>query len=182
MKKNKNLRTICLSLVAMAMIITLSVAGTLAYFTAHTSAKGGVTLNLKFAQAEIEEEVNAEAGYKKIAVKNTGNVDCYVRVKAFAASECNLTYAGSSDGRMAVDTAKWNYNSEEGYYEYKESLKPGAATDAIFVCFTAPTDALSYNVIVIQEAVPVLHDNAGEELPANWRTKVGEPITFVGEE
>ena len=168
MKNNKNLRTICLSLVAMALIVTLNVSNTLAYFTAHTSAKGSVTLNLKFAETMIVERAS-EAGCKKVAIQNTGTVDCYVRVKAFAVRDCYLTYAESNDWEL-----------KDGYFEYKHILKSGTSTSEISVLFETPSEGVGYNVIVVQESTPVLHDEDGTVKPADWNSE--NNTGFVGTE
>lgn len=167
MKNNKNLRTICLSLVAMALIMTLNVSSTLAYFTAHTSAKGGVTLNLKFAETMIVEGTS-KAGCKKVAIQNTGTVDCYVRVKAFAVRDCNLTYDGGT-----------NWEAVDGYYEYKHVLEPGDSTNEISIIrYATPTERAEYNVIVVHESTPVLHNEDGTVKPVEWNSE--NNTGFVG--
>ncbi len=169
MKNNKKLRTICLSLMAMALILTLNISSTLAYFTAHTSAKGGVTLNLKFSQTEIVESEDSTVGCKKIAIKNTGIVDCYVRVKAFAVSDCNLTYAESTDWEL-----------KDGYYEYKHIVEPNASTNEMSVLYNIPSEDVDYNVIVIQESTPVLHNEDGTVKSVEWNSESN--TGFVGTE
>ena len=166
MKNNKNLRTICLSLVAMALIVTLNVGSTLAYFTAHTSAKGSVTLNLKFAETMIVERAS-EAGCKKVAIDNKGTVDCYVRVKAFAVSDCDLRYADSNDWEL-----------KDGYFEYKHILKSGTSTGEISVLFNTPSEGVDYNVIVVHESTPVLHNEDGTVKPVEWNSE--NNTGFVG--
>ena len=166
MKNNKNLRTICLSLVAMALIVTLNVSNTLAYFTAHTSAKGSVTLNLKFAETMIVERAS-EAGCKKVEIDNKGTVDCYVRVRAFAVRDCKLRYADSKD---------WEMKGE--YFEYKHILKSGASTGEISVLFNTPSEGVDYNVIVVHESTPVLHNEDGTVKPVEWNSE--NNTGFVG--
>lgn len=169
MKNNKNLKTICLSVVAMALIITLSVGTALAYFTTHTTAKGGVKLDFAFAYSEIIEEVDPAAGWKKVTLENTGTVDCYVRMKAFAGSERGLSYSGSADDRSA---AVENWECKDGYYEYSEILKPGERTKTpVYVHFNVPSDGTTYNVIVVQECTPVLHNEDGSVKSAEWNSE-----------
>lgn len=178
MKNNKNLRTICLSLVAMALIITLNVENALAYFTTYTTAKGGVTLDLEFPSAKIEEEVvvNENSGYKKITLTNTGNVDCYVRMKAFAGRD--LKYSASATDKTAP-VIGWTL--KDGYYEYSNILKPDETTSTpVYVHFEILDGDTNFNVIIIQECTSVLHDNAGNVLPVDWNTETNNPTTFVG--
>lgn len=176
MKKTKNLKTICLSLVAMALIITMSAGTALAYFTSNKEATGEQTLSLGFAYAKIIEEVNPQNGWKKITLRNAGEVDCYVRMKAFAASE--LKYSDSSTKPQTTETTIAGWELEDSYYKYvggsdEGILKPGEETSPIYVHFDIPSGGDSYNVIIIQECTPVLYDSNG--IPyADWDAKEGD--------
>ena len=170
MKKIRNLKTICLSLVAMVLILSMGVGSAIAYFTSNTNSLGSHEMNLEFAYAEIIEKV--EPGLKEIVIENTGNVDCYVRMRAFAGTGCNLTYSGSADSNMATIDG---WIQEGDYYKYVGGenggiLKPDEKTTSIYVHFTAPADASEYNVIIIQECTPVLYNNNGESY-ADWDAK-----------
>ena len=178
MKNNKNLRTICLSLVAMALIITLNVGNALAYFTTYTTAKGGITLDLEFPSAIIEEDVviSGNSGYKKIVLKNNGSVDCYVRMRAFAGRP--LMYSENSSDQETQAILGWTKNGD--YYEYNSVLAPNGETTPIYVHFNITAEDTNFNVIIIQECTSVLHDNAGNVLPVDWNTETNNPTTFVG--
>ena len=84
----------------------------MAYFTTYTEASGGVTLNMGFSETIPKEDFSNWT--KHVSVENTGDYDCYVRVKALAGSKYQdgLQYS-DSDG-------KWT-PGEDGYYYYSEN-------------------------------------------------------------
>ena len=80
---------------ALALTGTLAVGSAMAYFTTYTTAGGGVTMNMGFTETIPNETVDKDG--KHVTITNTGDYDCFVRVKAFAPME--LTY-NCSEWRM----------------------------------------------------------------------------------
>lgn len=78
---------------ALALTGTLAVGSAMAYFTTYTTAGGGVTMNMGFTETIPNETVDKDG--KHVTIKNTGDYDCFVRVKAFAPME--LTYTADPD-------------------------------------------------------------------------------------
>lgn len=140
-----------LSLLAMALILTLSAGSALAYFTTYASAKGGYTLTLGDS-TEIREDF--DDWVKHVQVENTGELPCYVRVKLFAGSEYTL--------EITPQDADWVYSGDDGYWYYKNPVAPGGLTSvidaAIHVSETLKED---FDVAVVQECVPVSYNADG---------------------
>lgn len=75
----------------------------MAYFTTYSTAGGGVKMNMGFTETVPKEEVDKDG--KHITIENTGDYNCFVRVKAFAPVEVGLTYNAPYGGWTAGDEA-----------------------------------------------------------------------------
>ena len=80
MKRFRSNKIVWLTAAAVILAGTMSIQGVLAYFTANASAQGGHTISLG-SSTEITEEFTDWT--KHIVITNTGDNDCYVRVKVF---------------------------------------------------------------------------------------------------
>lgn len=166
MKKNKSNKTIGLALMALVLTLSVSVGGVMAYFTTYTEAKGEVTMELGYTNTEIEE--NVVNGQKEIKLVNTGDYDCYVRLKALTgdAYKESLVYS-EADG-----AGKWTPGAD-GYYYFSDIVAAGEATSQINVGFSFPVEEegkeppADFNVIIIQECTPVAYDEEGNPV-AEW--------------
>ena len=171
MKKNRNKKIICLGLAAFAMVSALTVGSVMAYFTAFDTAAGGVKLELGFTQTDPNEKVADET--KELTLTNTGDFDCYVRLKA-------LTGDRYKDDIRYVEPSgegKWT-PGEDGYYYYSDILAPGETTSQLNVNFVLPEEEpADFNVIIIQECTPVLRDESGNPY-ADWNAvaDIGQSI------
>lgn len=155
MKKRQINRTLCLTLTAAVLAGSLSVGTALAYFTTYTSATGSAVLNLGFTSTEIKETVVDWT--KHIVVENTGDYDCYVRVKIFAGDKYK--------DQLAIKDAsgKWT-KGEDDYYYYSDILtttEAGKLTSELLVEIDHAGLEEDFNVVVVQEYSPVLYDEAG---------------------
>ena len=156
MRNKWNRRTIVLAAAALIMTAGAASGRAMAYFTTYVTAEGGKELQLGFTATEPEEKI--VNGAKEITIKNTGENDCYVRVKVFAGSKYTLTL-GESDSR-------WKAGAD-GYYYWTEILPAGESgiTGILKInigCEDAEAD--SFNVIVVQECTPVPYDEEGGQL------------------
>lgn len=156
-------KTICLAAAAMALTGTLAVGSAYAYFTTYSEAKGNVVFQMGETRTEPHEKV--KEGKKIVSIKNTGDYDCYIRIRAYAGNNYNLTYEDGGSG-------KW-YDGKDGYWYYKDILTVGS-TPSETVLVNIPkellediTDEKDLNVIVIQECTPVQYDDDGEPYP-DW--------------
>lgn len=155
-------RTICLAAAAVALTGTLAVGSAYAYFTTYSEAKGNVVFQMGKTRTEPHEEV--KEGKKIVSIENTGDYDCYIRVKAYAGNNYNLSYADGGSG-------KW-YDGGDGYWYYKDILEAGSTSETVLVNIPKEllediTDEKDLNVIVIQECTPVQYDDNGEPY-ADW--------------
>ena len=164
MKRKMNKKTICLAAAAFALAGSLTVGSTLAYFTAFDTAAGEKEVDLGFTVTIPEEKV--ENGKKEIVLKNTGEFDCYVRLKALTGDKYKEGLAYSEpDG-----AGKWTPGVEDFYY-YSDIVPAGGETSQIDVAFTFPEEEpADFNVIIIQECTPVLYDKDGNPY-ADWNVK-----------
>lgn len=137
-----------LILSVLAICIATLAAGTLAYFTSEGKAHNVITTGgVKIAVQEWADE-NKQTPFEnlegimpgmtvtKIAeIKNTGASDAWVRVKV----EKSIKLKGEDTPdtglvELALNTADWT--EKDGYYYYKEALKPGEVTAPIFTAVT----------------------------------------------
>ena len=149
-------------LTAAAVVLAggISLQGAMAYFTTYASAGGGVVLDLGHS-TEIEE--NFENWTKDIKITNTGDVDCYVRVKVLAGSQFQLDINGIG----------WN-SKDDGYWYYSNPVAPDGVTESLFAKITIPEDFMEdFNVAVVQECTPVLYDADGNPY-ADWSLAIDE--------
>lgn len=177
MKKNMSNKTISLALMALILTLGISVGGVMAYFTTYTEAKGEVVMDLGFPNTGIEEHV--VDGKKEIKLLNTGDYDCYVRLKALTgdAYKDSLVYS-EPDG-----AGKWAPGAD-GYYYYSDIVGAEEMTNQINVGFSFPVEEegkeppADFNVIIIQESTQVLYEEDGTPY-ADWNKLADVSQTVV---
>ena len=99
MKKQLKKPFLMMAVTALVLVGTLKVGGAMAYFTTYSTASGSVQMNMGFTQTIPHEEVDSRG--KHVSVENTGDYDCFVRVKAFA--PVALTYLAPDGGWRIQD-------------------------------------------------------------------------------
>lgn len=164
----KKIVSLCL---ALALMVTLCVGGTLAYFTDIDDAKntftvGNVDITLtepnwtSTGSEDAPEVYPGEALAKDPTVTNDGANPCFVRIEV-EGLDC-LGNAGMISYRTDYVTDNLGDNwvkGTDGYFYYNKVLEVGATTDALFDQIVMPTgltngDATTaYNVNVTAEAV-----------------------------
>ena len=161
MMKRLSKKTICLAAAAITLTGTLAVGSACAYFTTYSTAKGSVKFNMGYTETTPHEEVRERN--KIVTIENTGDYDCFVRVKAFAGTDVqnSLTYSGSN----------WS-PGDGGYYYYSEVLPAkGGESTPLTINVSAVLEKVDeehdMNVIVIQECTPVQYDRDGNPYP-DW--------------
>ena len=156
MKKCLSKKAIALTAAALTLTMGLSVGTAMAYFTTYTEAAGGVPLELGFTTTVPSETVDNWT--KHVTIANTGNQDCYVRVKAFAGSAYALQYTGDN----------WTPGAD-GYYYYSEIVPAGGSTGTLDIAIGNVEEGQSFNVVVVQECTLVQYDDNGSPY-ADWNT------------
>ena len=172
------------ALVAAAICLTasLSVGSALAYFTTYVTAQGSVPMDMGFTDTDIKEKVDKDG--KHVTIKNTGQYDCFVRVKVFAPENIPLTYTAGEG---------WSQKSIDGYWYYDFVLTPGEMTSELLVSYELPeapdsegeadTRPDEINIVVVHEYVPVLYDEVGKaDLGLSWSNVASVVSTDTGTE
>ena len=167
--KKKNL---CLAAAALTLAMGVSVGGAMAYFTTYAAASGGASLSLGNTVTVPEEQVVDWT--KHVTIQNTGDVDCFVRVRAFAGEKYQdgLTYAD--------DNGKWS-PGEDGYYYYSDVVPAGGEAEELRIGVNNMDREESFNVIVVQESTPALYDEQGNPY-ADWNRVMDSSETVYTEE
>ena len=174
MKRKRNQKRMVLAAAALVLMAGAATKEAMAYFSAHVTASGGHVLELGSVSTEIQEEVADWT--KTILIANTGDSACYVRVRAFAGSQYGLTYGG----------ADWT-GGNDGYYYYTNILEAQAESAALQIKIDHTEAEGDFNVIVVQECIPVPYSDEGEPLTwdqADWTKSadiVKEEIPYGGE-
>lgn len=167
MKKITKTKTFWLAAAAVVLAGGLQLPEALAYFTTHVEAKGGYEVSVEGGSSTIEEDVKNMT--KSITLTNSGNCDCYVRVKVFAGSQVGIRYSGSS---------KWSQRSD-GYWYYSDIVPAGGKTAVLEAKIEVAKDFQeTFDVIVIQETTPVLYHSDGSPY-ADWERQV-DTTTDIG--
>ena len=167
-------KNLCLAAAALTLTASLGVGSAMAYFTTYTTASGGAPLSLGNTVTVPEEQVSDWT--KHVTVRNTGETDCYVRVRVFAGDryQDSLQYSDES--------GKWT-PGEDGYYYYSDIVPVGGSAEELRVHIDNMDSEESFNVIVVQEGTPVLYDE-NDEPYADWDRVLdsGDTQTQEGEE
>ena len=140
-------------LVFIMLMILISIPITHAFLADEDSVtnKFSVGENISHIEEAFGSYSNFKAGksYKKnVTVKNDGSVDCYVRV-----------FAEIEDPEVAekltvnYNTNKWTAKQADGYYYYKDKIKPGEKTVPLFTKITAKKDTDEFQMICYSETV-----------------------------
>ena len=105
-----------------------------------------------------------------MTISNTGDYDCYVRVRAFAGSAYSLQYFGEN----------WTPGTD-GYYYYNEIVPAGGSTGTLDIMIAGAVDGQSFNVVVVQECTPVQYDE--DDSPyADWNVIADSSEESYGQE
>ncbi|MEE1102143.1 MAG: hypothetical protein U0K86_11805 [Agathobacter sp.] len=153
---NRVIAAIALS--SVVLISTVSITESSAYFTTYATAQGSLPITLG-PTTKVREKFKDWT--KSIQVENTGKVSVFARVKIFAGSQFTITANGTN----------WS-KGDDGYWYYSNPIDVGELTDSIDVYIKVPENVeASFDVVVVQECVPVEYDEFGNAIPstsADW--------------
>lgn len=165
MKKTKR---ILISLIIITFIMIIGVF-TYSYFTHKAVVQNNI--NLGYNKIQLNENyippLSIEKGIsytKEPYVTNTGNVDCYVRIKSVV-----------SDSRVAkyltidYNTTDYTYNADDGYWYYNKVLVAGDRTESLFTTVSIAEDADDivldgFDIYVYAESVQTVEGKSMEEV------------------
>lgn len=114
--------------VALVLLLTLAVGGSLAWLVSNDN----VTNTMEPGQVPIEIKEDIKDNVKEsITIKNTGNIDAYIRVAVVANKvdkDGNVTVGTAPE--LKLNTEKWQL-LPDGYYYYKGVVAPKASTESL---------------------------------------------------
>ena len=139
--------------VALVLLLTLAVGGSLAWLVSNDD----VTNSMVPGQVPIEIEEDIKDNVKKsITIKNTGNIDAYIRVAVVANKvdkDGNITVGTAPELKLGADWQKL----EDGYYYYKGVVAPKASTESL-----GSIDFTDAEVNILAESIQVLGGVTGD--------------------
>ncbi len=145
--KGSELVVICLAIAVMAMpaaaSFLISVEDGINEFTVGSNVS---SIEEKFGSYEAFEK--GESYGKEVAVRNEGNVACYVRVFA-EIEDPDVASVLSVD----LNENQWTDKQEDGFYYYREILEPGEKTEPLFTEIRADEDTAEFRMIIMSETV-----------------------------
>lgn len=162
--------------VALALILTVAIGGTIAWLVTKTDS---ITNTFQPSQVtcEVEEDFNKDTGVKKdIKVQNTGDIDAFIRVKL-------VTYRTNDKGQHIGGTATLpsftlgeNWVEYDDYYYYTKPVAPNAYTEvltdaAITLASYDDADGGHQAIDVMAEAIQSVPEKAVGEA---WGVKITE--------
>ena len=168
--KSKKSYIVLISIIIFTIAITATVY---AYFTHKTSVTNNI--NLGYNKITLNENyippLSIEKGisYKKEPyVTNTGNVDCYVRIKSVVSDsrvEEHLT--------IDYNTTDYTYNADDGYWYYNKVLAVGDRSESLFTTVSIAEDADDivldgFDIYVYAESVQTVEGKSMEETWGNF--------------
>lgn len=168
------------SLVLMAsilLILAISVGGTLAYLATYT---GDVENTFTPATPDTEiTETLTDAVKSDVAVKNTGEVDMYIRARYFVVWRHNGQIVTQPDNVRITITRptdmQW-VEGADGYWYYPDAVAPGGSTSELIyeakVTGLQEGDGYTVDLEILSQAIQSVPDEAVEEAWSNDKVTV----------
>ena len=100
-------KTVWLTVVAVALAGSMTIHSAIAYFTTYATASGSHPISIG-SKTEIVEEFDNWT--KHIQIQNTGENECFVRVKVFCGSQFTVQFSG--------EAGAWEERDGDGYWYY----------------------------------------------------------------
>lgn len=144
--------------IACFLVLGMSFGVTYAYLIAKDKAvnqfaMGENTIEI-FEDYEPPEKIAPNVQFKKSPyVKNTGNLPCFVRMRA----DFSNNKAEKFCEPLNIDTVNWEYNSSDGYYYYKKLLNPDSSTSPLFTRVKIKSDSnendmVDFDILIYAES------------------------------
>ncbi len=177
----KRRRLTPLAAAALLMVLFMSVGGTLAWLTAHTSAITN-TFTVATPGVKIEEGFDKQTK-SNVQVKNTGEVEAYIRVALVPTWDRTKTAMRWPNRpvwtiypSLGAIPGKW-LKGTDGYWYYKEPVAPGYSTEVLLEKATVTTEnGYHMNLQVMADSIQADPTRA---VTAMWGTAKGGAVTGV---
>ena len=180
-------KKVALTAAAVALVGTLAVGGTLAWFTDTETATNVVTtgnvdiawfegdgnvekkITDKYTGIQFGTETPVTPGQnldKEARIKNEGKNAAYIRAKIVFLDKDQKVIEKPEYMRIAGTDIKWMPNASDGYYYYNKIVEPGEFTDKIMTDIEIATTANNQNfadkeITVRLDAEAIQSDNLG---------------------
>lgn len=155
-------------LACVALLLTFTVSGTVAYLVAGPSS---VTNTFTPSKVEITVDDTVESGTKKdVKINNNSSIPVYIRVAIVGnwVTEDGKIVGGWNDYKGIKLNTGWFYNSNDGYYYYTQAVEPTTKSVTMFDSYT-PTnvpEGTHLEMTIIAQAIQT--EPASALTDANW--------------
>lgn len=144
MRKKK----IFLITIASFLLLVCSFGATYAYLYVKSQTVNEFTVGENTIEVHEDykppEKLEPGVSFKKEPyVENTGNVSCFVRMRADFSDSKAKDFCKDLD----IDTNYWIKDDSDGYYYYNQFLKPGEKTKSLFTTVRIKEDAKDLDMI-----------------------------------
>ena len=156
-----------LLVIAIALVLSLSVGLTMAYFSDYSAARGGKGIALG-GKTELQDKYTADQ--KEVSIFNKGDTDVVVRVSVYAP----IVFGNDGEQTATVSGDNWEIRGkgDTAHYYYKYVLKPGETTDTLFVeteyLENADLGDLAEVIVTHESAQAVQDANGNIADPKGW--------------
>lgn len=138
------LLSVLVSVLTVLLFSGLSYGITRAYLTATDQAENILTVGETVGKTEEEfpdpSPEPGETSKKQAAIRNTGNLPAFVRVKLIYSD----SMAQALTAVTGIDSSVWKYDPETDYYYYTKLVAPGEATADFMEGVTFLTESGDY--------------------------------------
>lgn len=155
-----NKKNVIFIMIACLIVLTASFGITYAYLISSDSEINEFVVgeNTIKVVEEFDPPEKLEPGtkfVKKPQVQNTGNLPCFVRMRA------DFSDSTAKEFCKPLDISdKWEFHEDDGYYYYKELLLPGDTTTALFEQVeiktetegVSPSDMIDFDILIYAES------------------------------
>lgn len=160
-------RTVIL-LASLTLLMGLTIGSTAAYLVTHTSQ-----VTNTFTPAKVSCVINEtfkDNVKSDVTIKNTGNVDAYIRAKVIISwtdADGNIVPAPFGDPVFTTD-ANWSLNEVDGIYYYSERVAPNDSTSNLIKSIAPPSDTKGYRLKVDIIADAIQADGIASSAQDSW--------------
>lgn len=166
-----NKRTVIL-LASLTLLMGLTIGSTAAYLVTHTSQVTNTFTPAKVS-CDITEKFAPDGMKEDVKIKNTGNVDAYIRAKVIISwtdADGNIVPAPFGDPAFETDS-KWEQVGDT--YYYSERVAPDGNTTNLIESIAPPSDTKGYRLKVDIIADAIQADGIASSAQAAWAGAAG---------